>query len=575
MKRATSRFIFFVMCTVILITGHGAIAAPLRTSATAKGLFLGAAVNMTPFRNEAIYTETLRREFNMVVAENVFKFDAVHPAQTTFNFTDTDALVAFAQANGMAIRGHTLVWHNQLPGWLTGGNFTRDQVIAIMRDHIMTVVGRYRGKILAWDVVNEAIDDSTGQLRTNSFWFQRIGPEYVAMAFQFAREADPTAILYYNDFEAEGSGTKSDGVFSLVSGLVNQGVPIGGVGWQMHKVNPFRITTANQTNARRLGALGLEISITEMDVRIQLPSDAQELQQQALAYGDAITFCLAEPNCSAVVTWGFTDKFSWVPGVFGGFGDALIFDMSYAIKPAYTAMQSVLEAGAPQDPSFAIAATPSTLSITRGACGTSTIAITRTGGFSAAVAFSTGSLPTGVTATFNPTSTTGATTALSVCASATAALGSATATVTGAGGGLTRTTSVGLTVNPVGGTGNVTFTPVVAANGPWFNEEQLQVSSTASLTALSVTVRVQRTTGVSFSGQYNTIGGQVAQSNSSTAATVTYQFTLGAGQTLGAGNNRIFAAQSSGSGTLHPTAGDTFDVTYTTGGQTFTQSGHF
>jgi endo-1,4-beta-xylanase len=245
----------------------------------------------------------------------------------------------------MAIRGHTLVWHNQLPGWLTGGTFTRDEVIAILRDHIMTVVGRYRGKILAWDVVNEAIDDATGQPRTNSFWFQRIGPDYIRMAFQFAHEADPNAVLYYNDFEAEGLGTKSDGVFNLVSGLVNQGVPIGGVGWQMHKVNPFRISAANHSNAQRLAGLGLEISFTELDVRIQLPSDPQKLQQQALAYSDVVTFCLAEPNCAAVVSWGFTDKFSWVPGTFGGFGDALVFDANYVAKPAYTAMQSVLEAG--------------------------------------------------------------------------------------------------------------------------------------------------------------------------------------------------------------------------------------
>jgi len=246
---------------MVLFAARPSVAAPLRTSATAKGLFLGVAVNMTPFRNEPIYTDTLKREFNLLVAENAFKFDALHPAQTTFNFTDADALVAFAQANGMAIRGHTLAWHSQIPGWLTGGNFTRDQVIAILRDHIMTVVGRYRGKILAWDVVNEAIGDN-GQLRTDSFWFQKIGPEFVQMAFQFAREADPDAVLYYNDFEAEGSGVKSDGVFNLVSGLVNQGVPIGGVGWQMHKINPFRITSANTTNARRLAALGLEISIT-------------------------------------------------------------------------------------------------------------------------------------------------------------------------------------------------------------------------------------------------------------------------------------------------------------------------
>lgn len=574
MQRLRSGLIILVACGVALLAARSAVAAPLRTSATAKGLFLGAAVNMTPFRNEPIYNETLRREFNLLVAENAFKFDALHTARTTYNFTDADALVAFAQANGMAIRGHTLVWHSQLPGWLTGGTFTRDEVIAIMRDHIMTVMGRYRGKILAWDVVNEAIADGTGQLRTDSFWFQRIGPEYIAMAFQFAREADPDAILYYNDFEAEGSGTKSDGVFSMVSGLVNQGVPIGGVGWQMHKINPFRISAANRSNAQRLGALGLEVSITEMDVRIQLPSDATELQQQALAYGDAITFCLTEPNCAAVVTWGFTDKFSWVPGVFGGFGDALIFDMNYGIKPAYTAMQTVLEAG--QNAGFTLSASPASLTINRGACGTSTIAVARTGGFTGSVAFTAGALPTGVTASFAPTSTTGASTVVTVCASATATTGAAQLTVSGASGTLTQTTSVALTI-PGGGTGNggVTLTPSVAASGPWFNEEQLRVANTANLTALTITITLQRTAGVSFSGQYNTVGGQILQSNSSTAAAVTYQFALAAGQTLGPATGRLFAAQSSGSGTVHPTSGDTFTVTYTTGGQSFTQTGHF
>lgn len=574
MRRALLGMIILVVCSVFALTARLAPAAPLRASATAKGLFLGTAVNMTPFRNEPIYSETLRREFNMLVAENAFKFDALHPAQNTFNFTDADALVAFAQANGMAIRGHTLVWHNQLPGWLTGGNFTRDQVIAILRDHITTVVGRYRGRIQAWDVVNEAIDDGNGQLRTSSFWFQRIGPEYIAMAFQFAHDADPDAILYYNDFEAEGSGTKSDGVFNMVSGLVNQGVPIDGVGWQMHKINPFRISSANQTNARRLGALGLEISITEMDVRIQLPADAQELAQQALAYGDAVTFCLAEPNCSAVVAWGFTDKFSWVPGTFNGFGDALIFDMNYQIKPAYTAMQNVLEAGQ-QTPDFSLSAAPASLTVNAGACGTSTISIARTGGFSASVAFSVAGAPTGFTATPSPAATTGASTTLTVCAPATAASSTTALTVTGSGGGLTHTAVVSVTVNSTSGTGGVTVTPRIAASGPWFNEEQLQITSTGSVTALSIAITVQRTTGVSFSGQYNTVGGQIAQGNASTATAVTYQFSLASGQTLGAGSGRVFAAQSSGSGTVHPTAGDTYTVTYTTGGRAFTQSGHF
>jgi endo-1,4-beta-xylanase len=467
-----------VLAVCALAIARPAIAAPLRTSATAKGLFVGAAVNMTPFRNEQIYSDTLRREYNLLVAENAFKFDALHTARTTYNFTDADALVSFAQANGMAVRGHTLVWHNQLPAWLTSGNFTRDDVIAILRDHITTVVGRYRGKILAWDVVNEAIDDATGQPRTNSFWAQKIGPDYIAMAFQFAHDADPNAVLYYNDFEAEGSGTKSDGVFNLVRGLVNQGVPIGGVGWQMHKINPFRISSANHTNAQRLAGLGLEISITEMDVRIQLPSDAQELQQQALAYNDVVTFCLAEPNCAAVVTWGFTDKFSWVPGTFSGFGDALVFDANYQPKPAYTAMQSVLEGGTTPPP-------------------------------------------------------------------------------------------------PPPPPGDVTITSRIAASGPWFNEQQIQISNTSTITALTVTVTIQRTGNIAFSGQYNTVGGQITQSHTQTSTAVTYQFVLTAGQTLGAANGRIFAAQTSGTGTVHPTAGDTYTVTYTTGGQNFTKSGGF
>jgi endo-1,4-beta-xylanase len=545
------------------------IAAPLRTSATAQGLFLGAAVDMTPFRNEAIYGDTLRREFNLLVGENAFKFDALHPARTTFNFTDADALVAFAQANGMAIRGHTLVWHNQIPAWLTGGSFTRDEVIAILRDHIMTVVGRYRGKILAWDVVNEAIDDATGQLRTSSFWFQRIGPEYIAMAFQFAHEADPDAILYYNDFEAEGSGTKSDAVFNLVSGLVNQGAAIGGVGWQMHKVNPFRISAANRSNAQRLAALGLEISITEMDVRIQLPSDAQELQQQALAYGDAVTFCLTEPNCAAVVSWGFTDKFSWIPGTFSGFGDGLMFDASYQPKAAYSAMQSALEGG------FTLSATPASLTVGQGACGTSTIGITRTAGFTASVAFTAGGLPAGVTASFSPAATTGATTVVTVCASATAPASSSTLTVSGTDGSLVRTAPVGLTITGATQGGGVTVTPVVAASGPWFNEAQVRITSTANLTALGVTITVQRTPGVSFSSQYNTVGSQITQSNTTTSTAITYQFTLAAGQTLGPATGRVFAAQAGGTGTVHPTSGDTYTVTYTAGGQSFVQSGHF
>jgi hypothetical protein len=227
-------------------------------------------------------------------------------------------------------------------------------------------------------------------------------------------------------------------------------------------------------------------------------------------------------------------------------------------------------------PDFSLSPSPSSLSVARGTGGTSTITVTRTGGFTGSVAFSASGLPAGVTAAFSPTSTTGATSTLTLTASSTAATGTATVTVTGTSGGLTRSTTVALTVTGTGGgNGGVTITPFVSTSSPWFNEEQVRLANTAPLTALSITIVVQRTTGISASGQYNTVGGIITQSLTSSASAATYQFTLAPGQTLGAGSGRIFAAQTSGTGTTHPTAGDTWTVTYTTGGQSFTQNGTF
>jgi endoglucanase len=230
-----------------------------------------------------------------------------------------------------------------------------------------------------------------------------------------------------------------------------------------------------------------------------------------------------------------------------------------------------------QTPDFALSVNPASLTINRGASGTSTITITRTGGFTAGVSLTAGGLPAGVTANFNPNPATGGSGLLTLSASSTATLGGATITVTGVNGALTRTTTVSLTVNEGGGGGNggVTVTSAINSNTPWYNEQVVSLNNTGSITALSVTIVLQRTTGVGFNGQFNTVGGQILQSNTVTASTITYQFTLASGQTLGPGTNRTFAAQAGGNGTLHPTAGDTWVVSYTTGGVTFTQSGTF
>ena len=223
---------------------------------------------------------------------------------------------------------------------------------------------------------------------------------------------------------------------------------------------------------------------------------------------------------------------------------------------------------------FTVAPSPGSLSVARGGSGASTVAINRTN-FTGAVTMSASGLPSGVTVAFNPSAaTTGNSVTATFTASSTATLGAATVTLTATSGSTIRTTTVSLTVTG-GGNGTVTATPVVSTNSPWFNELQLRLANTGTLTALTVTVVVQRTPGVSYSGQYNTVGGQVTQANSSTTAAITYTFTLNAGQTLPASTARTFAVQTSGNGTLHPTSGDTWTVSYTTGGQSFTTSGTF
>jgi endoglucanase len=227
-------------------------------------------------------------------------------------------------------------------------------------------------------------------------------------------------------------------------------------------------------------------------------------------------------------------------------------------------------------PDFALSASPASLTVNRGASATSTIAITRSGGFTGAVALSASGLPAGVTASFNPASATGASSVLTLSVSSAAPLGAATITLTGNNGALTRTTPVSLTVSEGGGgNGGVTVTAAINASSPWYNEQAVRLNNTGVITALSVTIVIQRTSGIGFNGQFNTVGGQVLQSNTVTPTTITYQFTLASGQTLGPGTNRTFAAQAGGNGTIHPTAGDTWVVSYTTGGVTFTQTGTF
>jgi endo-1,4-beta-xylanase len=347
-----------------------------------------------------------------------------------------------------------------------------------MRQHIATEAGRFAGKVISWDVVNEPFNED-GTLRSDIFEQATGGPGYIAMALTAAHQADPNAKLYLNDFNIEGVNAKSTAMLNLVTSLKQQGVPIDGVGLESHFILG-QVPSTMQQNIARFVAAGVAVWITELDDRITLPASTANLATQANDYAQVVTACLAVTGCVGITVWGFTDLDSWIPGAFPGQGAGDVFDSNIDPKPAYSSVLRAL-GGTPPSPS----PTPST----------------------------------------SPTP------------------------------------------SP---SGSLTATPSVVSNGPWFDEEDLRLANTTGLTSLTVTIVIQRTAGVSFSGQFNTVGGPILQTNSSTASAVTYVFALASGQTLGAGT-WTFAAQVSGSGVTHPTAGDTFTVASSAG----SRSGHF
>jgi endo-1,4-beta-xylanase len=314
---------------------------------------VGAAVRPAQL-SEPAYAAVLAHEFNMVEPEDALKWESLRPDPLTFNFVQGDQVVDFAARHNMQVRGHTLVWHQQIPAWLASGHFTPEQLSKLLETHIKTVVGRYRGKIFAWDVVNEAFDELVpGELRS-TIWYDRPGigfagkgPAYLAQCFRWAHEADPQALLFYNEAEAEETNKKSDAIYAMVREFLRQGVPIHGVGVQMHIGNLHPDIAAISANIARFTALGLQVHITEMDVSLPVDADGNasraDLERQAEIYRDIARACLAHKGCTAIQTWGFTDKYSWIGSHSKRIrGAALLFDRNYHPKPAYEALRHAL-----------------------------------------------------------------------------------------------------------------------------------------------------------------------------------------------------------------------------------------
>ena len=327
-------------------------AQTLRQAASERHIKIGTAAGYR-FLSETDYADVLAREYNQLEPENDMKWAAIHPAQKTYAFRNGDGLVSFAQDHDMAVRGHTLLWSKYNPRWLTDGNFTSDQLSAILQDHIATVVGHYAGKVYAWDVVNEAFN-ADGTLR-DSIWRNQPGigvdnatTAYIEKALRWTLAADPKTLLFYNDYDAEVINAKSDAIYAMVKDFKSRGVPIDGVGLQLHLSLKGVSLSGLEANIKRLTDLGVQVQFTELDVRLPLTNGVAspaDLEAQNKIYGDLISVCLKYPPCTAIQTWGFTDKHSWIPGSHPGFGTALPFDAAYEPKPSYTAILHELSAG--------------------------------------------------------------------------------------------------------------------------------------------------------------------------------------------------------------------------------------
>ncbi|MFF0220649.1 endo-1,4-beta-xylanase [Streptomyces sp. NPDC004629] len=326
-------------------TAHAAD-PPLRDLGAARGKVIGTAV--TGSKLTGTYGDIAGTQFSSLTPGNAMKWGSVEPTQGTFDWAEADQIVAFAQAHNQQVRGHTLVWHSQNPNWLTNGSWTSAQLGSLLQNHISTEVGRYKGKIAAWDVVNEPFNEDGTHRST--LWYDGLGTDYIANALTWAHAADPAAKLYINDYNVEGVNAKSTALYNLVRSLKQQGVPIDGVGLQAHLILG-QVPSTLQQNIQRFADLGVDVAITELDVRMALPADGPKSAQQAADYESVVAACAAVTRCVNLTVWGFTDSDSWVESTFPGYGAATPYDANYAPKPAYYGIAEALGGGGgPTDP---------------------------------------------------------------------------------------------------------------------------------------------------------------------------------------------------------------------------------
>jgi endo-1,4-beta-xylanase len=311
-------------------TGRPGNSTTLAGAAAARGKYFGTAIANYKL-NDGTYTTIANREFDMVTAENEMKLDATEPNRGQFNYSSGDKIAQWAKASGKRLRGHTLAWHSQQPGWMGGlsGATLRQAVL----NHVTTVATHYKGQVYAWDVVNEAFADGGGGGRRDSN-LQRTGDDWIEAAFRAARAADPGAKLCYNDYNTDDwTQAKTQAVYRMVKDFKTRGVPIDCVGFQSHFNSNSPVPSNYQTTLSSFAALGVDVQITELDI-------AGSGSAQADSYGRVASACLAVTRCTGITVWGVRDSDSWRAS-----STPLLFDNSGNKKAAYTTVLSTLNAG--------------------------------------------------------------------------------------------------------------------------------------------------------------------------------------------------------------------------------------
>ena len=327
----------------------------IREHAKERHRFIGTILNSEWFNDdiEPEFEEIHKTQFNVVVAENEMKFDATEPSENKFNYTKGDKMVEYAQANGIRVRGHALAWHSQVPGWVNNYSGQKEKLLSVLKNHIDSVVGHWKGKVAEWDVVNEAINDDYNHdwRSTGSVWYEGIGPEFLDSAFVWAHAADPDAELCYNDYAIEwgiGEGSKAGFVLEQVKRWKANNIPITCVGTQTHIEIAHETTPQNvRAFAKALAELGVTLNITELDIGFPNGSASSlgdaDYAKQGHLYRQFMDVFLEEPNMGEFVIWGLTDAHSWLDAQQGK-TQGLLYDKQYKPKPAYDSIMVSLKA---------------------------------------------------------------------------------------------------------------------------------------------------------------------------------------------------------------------------------------